>query len=66
MGISKDTLNPSKTNPLFPTAKEMNLILQMEVRKGNWPRGVLTQVLIQSTNFFPPLMEYCLRNITAF
>lgn len=65
VGVSKDTLNPSVTNPLFPTAKETNAIQQMEASKGSWPRGVLTQVHFHSTNFFPPLMEYGLRNLTA-
>lgn len=65
MGVSKDTLNPSVTNPFFPTAKETNVIQQMEASKGSWPRGVLTQVHFHSTNFFPPLLQFGLRNVTA-
>lgn len=37
MGVAKDALNLSVTNPIFPLAREMNFILQMGVRKGSLP-----------------------------
>lgn len=40
MGVAKDTLNLSVTNPTFPLARETNFILQMGVRKGSLPRSL--------------------------
>lgn len=57
MGVAKDTLNLSVTNPTFPWARETNFILQMGDKKGEPPRGVLTQVHFYSMTVFPSLKE---------